>query len=134
MLMGAAGCHPEPGRLARGVRWEAEASCVCDCVQCSQSWGRGGGASGLRHSLAVEPQPRRGRAEGAAGSGPRTFLHLLAGSGSSSVSDELEEPGSLSASGRKRALGKQQQVRHLLGPARPPSQQTPGPPPHSPST
>ena len=32
-----------------------------------------------------------------------TFLHLLAGSGSSSASDELEEPGSLSASARKQA-------------------------------
>lgn len=38
-----------------------------------------------------------------------TFLHLLAGSGSSSASDELEEPGSLSASARKQASEKEEQ-------------------------
>lgn len=38
-----------------------------------------------------------------------TFLHLLAGSGSSSASDELDEPGSLSASARKQASEKEEQ-------------------------
>lgn len=52
---------------------------------------------------------------GTAGSRPHTFLHLLAGRGSSSVSDEVEEPSSFSVPVRKRALGKGMQVRHVCG-------------------
>lgn len=52
------------------------------------------------------PQGAQIRVQATAGSEPLTFLHLLAGRGSSSVSDEVEEPGSLSASARKQALGK----------------------------
>lgn len=53
--------------------------------------------------------------EGTAGSGPHTFLHLLAGRGSSSVSDEVEELSSFSVPVRKWALGKGMQVRHSCG-------------------
>lgn len=73
--------------------------------------------SAAHFSEAVHLSLRQGRAEahveGTAGSRPRTFLHLLAGRGSSSVSDEVEEPSSLSVPVRKRALGKGELVRHL---------------------
>lgn len=49
------------------------------------------------------------------GSEPLTFLHLLAGRGSSSVSDEAEEPGSLPASARKQAAGEGGQLRRAQG-------------------
>lgn len=66
-------------------------------------------------SEAVHLSPPQDQAEGTAGSGPHTFLHLLAGRGSSSVSDEVEEPSSFSVPVRKRALGKGMQVRHICG-------------------
>lgn len=53
--------------------------------------------------------------QGATGSGPLTFLHLLAGRGSSSVSEEVEELGSLSALARKQALGKGGQLSRAHG-------------------
>lgn len=61
------------------------------------------------------PQGAQIPVQGTAGSEPLTFLHLLAGRGSSSVSDEVEEPGSLSPSARKQALGKGEQLSRAHG-------------------
>lgn len=79
--------------------------CEQQCVRHSQS---SGGVEGVG-----EP-PDRTRAtelrlESTPASELLTFLHLLAGSGSSSASDELDEPGSLSASARKQASEKEEQ-------------------------
>lgn len=82
--------------------------------QTSQSTGSSPSPALRSHVPTPAPEQAEAHNEGATGREPRTFLHLLAGRGSSSVSDEVEEPSSLSVPVRKWSLGIGEQVGHIV--------------------